>query len=159
MTIVIYSIALILICTGLIGAIVPIVPGVPIMFLGVVLIAFYTHFSAISLITVIIIGILVLASLAIDFLSGIIGAKKGGATQAGLGGGCIGSIFGLLILGPFGLILGPALGIFIFDLIARRSIKKSTKVATYSLLSSLVGIILNGIIALTILIIFIISIL
>ena len=108
-----YLIAGALIVVGLLGTVLPILPGLPVMFAGMLLAAWVGDFQRIGVVTLVVLGVLVLLSIAVDLLASIIGAKRVGASNkalwgAGLGG-VIGIFFGLpgLIGGPF---LGAALG-------------------------------------------------
>lgn len=69
--------------------------------------------------TVIILGVLALASWGADLLGGAMGAKMGGASKAGLIGATLGGLFGI-VLGLPGLIIGPFIGAIIGDIYAKR---------------------------------------
>ncbi|MDD3774134.1 MAG: DUF456 domain-containing protein [Patescibacteria group bacterium] len=156
--IILYFVASLLIILGAIGIFLPLMPGVVLIFCGILLASFVANFSFISWITIVILGILVLISLIVDYFAGVIGAKFGGASILGILGALFGSLFGFTILGPIGLIVGPALGVLVFELISKRSPKNSLRVAGVSLISTLIGLVINIIIALTMIIIFIFAI-
>jgi len=155
MTIVYYVLSGIIIIAGLIGIFLPIVPGIPVIFIGILVAASVAKFSIISPITVVILGLLATLSLLSDYLSGTIGAKYSGAGILGIVGAIAGAVFGVSIMGPVGLIFGPALGVFIFEMLSRKPIKKSARSAGFTLFSTLAGIIFNIILALSMLVIFI----
>lgn len=108
-----YLIAGALIVIGLLGTVLPILPGLPVMFAGMLLAAWSDDFRHIGAGTLWVLGGLVLLSIAVDLLASIVGAKRVGASNkalwgAGLGG-VVGIFFGLpgLVAGPF---FGAALG-------------------------------------------------
>jgi len=155
MTIFLYVLSAIAIFAGLIGIFLPIVPGIPVVFIGMLIAAFVSKFSFISSTTIVVLGVLATLSLLSDYLSGTIGAKYSGAGILGIVGAIAGAVFGVSIMGPVGLILGPALGVFIFEMLSRKPIKKSARSASFTLFSTLAGIIFNILLALTMIIIFI----
>lgn len=155
MTIVYYVLSAIIIVAGAIGIFLPVVPGIPVIFIGMLVAAWIAKFSIISPTIIIVLGILATLSILSDYLSGVLGAKYSGAGILGIVGAIIGAIFGVSVMGPVGLILGPALGVFIFEMLARKRIKKSVRSAGFTLFSTLAGIIFNIILALSMLAIFI----
>jgi uncharacterized protein YqgC (DUF456 family) len=108
-----YLVAGALIVIGLLGTVLPILPGLPVMFAGMLLAAWVDDFTHIGATTLVVLGVLVLVSIAVDLAASLVGAKRVGASNKGLWGaglgGFIGIFFGLpgLIGGPF---LGAALG-------------------------------------------------
>lgn len=153
-----YILSVILACLGILGVFLPFFPGVPLVFAGALLASIVSGFSFISQSTIYLLGFLTILSVAIDYFSGLLGAKYAGAGLYGSLGAIAGAIFGVGLIGPIGIILGPALGVLIFEFISKKPLKKSVKTATYTFLSTLSGIAINGIIALSIITIFIVSI-
>jgi hypothetical protein len=156
--IILYFVAGLMIAFGVVGVFLPLVPGITIIFLGILLASFVAHFSFISWITIVVLAILVLISILIDYFSGVLGAKFGGASLLGLLGAFLGSIFGFSILGLLGLIIGPAIGVLIFELVNKRNPNKSLKIAGASLISTVVGFAINTLIAFTMILIFVLTI-
>ena len=153
--ILLYVLSVVLMLCGLIGIFLPVVPGIPVLFIGMLVLSALGKFSLVSTGTIVVLGILATLSIASDYLSGAIGAKYSGAGILGVVGAVIGSVFGISILGPIGLILGPALGVFIFELLSRKKIKVSARSAAFTLFSTTAGIIFSIVLALVMLIIFI----
>jgi len=142
---------------GFVGTILPMLPGVPLVFLGVAVLAFFTKFAVISPWTLAVLLVLTLISLAIDYLSGIIGAKFSGASLWGMAGALAGALVGLVYFGILGLIFAPAVFVLVFEILAKKSVKKSAKSASYTLFSTIAGMVINGIIAVAMLVIFIVA--
>lgn len=155
MEIAIYIICGLMVVAGLVGTVLPMVPGVPLVFLGTAILAFYTNFAVISKLTLVVFLALTIISLLIDYLSGIIGAKYSGASLWGTLSALVGAIIGVVYFGIVGLIFAPAVFVLVFEFVGEKSIKKSTRSASYTLLSTVLGMVLNGAIALAMLIIFI----
>jgi len=97
-----------------------------------------------------------LLSVFVDFFSGVIGAKYGGASKKSLVGGVIGLLIGFLFLPPFGGIPGLFVGILISELRFGKSRLLAVKAAAGSLLGVLTGMIINAILAAAFLTLFLI---
>ena len=105
---------------GLVGALVPAIPGVPIAWLGFFIYAIATGFERISVVTVVIFFILMLLTLVLDFVAPMLGAKKYRASKLGIAGAFLGFVAGIFLLGFWGIIVGPLVGAFLGELIASR---------------------------------------
>ncbi len=151
-----YSLSAILVSAGLIGIFLPVVPGIPVVLVGILLAVFTGHFMSPLAIGFLI--ALALISVLIDYFSGALGAKYSGAGILGILGAILGAIVGFSIFGLLGMFIGPALGVLIFELLTKRNIKKSTRSAGYTLLTTTIGILINVLIAIAMLTIFIIAI-
>ena len=129
---------IILMILGIIGCLVPVLPGPPFSFLGILLLHFsrFGQFTTMALITF---GCIALAVTILDYIVPVWGTRKFGGSKYGTRGATIGLIIGLF-LGPLGLILGPFLGAFVGELIFKDNINYATKAGFGSLLGFLTGI-------------------
>ena len=134
MTILLAILGLICILIGLIGCVVPVVPGPPLSYVGVLLLHFTKEceFSTATLLVLLALTIIVTL---LDYLIPMWGSKYLGASKWGTRGSFIGTIVGLFCL-PWGLIIGPFLGAFLGEVMQ----KNSTKQAVKSGLGSVVGL-------------------
>lgn len=124
--------------TGLIGCIVPIIPGVPLAWIGLLL-AYFSAKAELSMTVVIIcLGAAIIVSV-LDNFAPIILTKKSGGSKAGTWGATLGLIAGIF-LGPAGIILGPFAGAFIGELIHDRS---NTQRAFKAALAAFAGFLLG----------------
>ncbi len=110
-----WLIATLLVLAGLAGTILPALPGVPMVFGGLLLGAWLTDFTAIGWITIAIFAALTVLALIIDFLAGAYGARYAGAGVRAFWGATLGAIVGIFFGLP-GIILGPFLGAVIGEL-------------------------------------------
>src|SRR5262245_37545667 len=101
--------AALLVALGLAGTVFPALPGLPLMFGGMLLAAWLDGFAHAGAGTLTVLALLAAGGLAVDFLAGLLGAKATGASKPALWGALIGSAAGLL-LGPLGIIIGPLAG-------------------------------------------------
>ena len=104
-----------LIVTGLIGALVPVIPGTPLSFLALLIMQF-TLGAPFTWMFLIIWGIVVAVVATIDGLIPAEGARRMGGSRYGIYGCLVGGFLGIFIFPPFGIILGPILGAFIGEL-------------------------------------------
>lgn len=136
--ILLYIVAALLIIIGTIGTILPALPGVPIVYLGMILAAWAGDFSHIGWPTLTILGVLTVLAVIVDLLASVLGAKRVGASGWALFGAAAGTFIGLF-LGIVGLILGPFVGAVIGELIAGSTLKRSTHVGIGAWLGFIFG--------------------
>jgi uncharacterized protein YqgC (DUF456 family) len=120
-------IALAAMLLGLVGAVVPGLPGVPLIFLSALVYAYLGGFEEIGGWIVALLGLFAVLALAADYVATSYGARRFGASWAGtLGGaigGLVGTVVGLLFIGVgafFGLILGTIGGVFLGEYLRRQ---------------------------------------
>ena len=119
-----YTLAAILVLVGLAGVILPALPGLPLVFVGMLVAAWADGFSNVPVWIMVLLGVLTLLSLAIDFWATALGAKRVGASRKAILGAMLGTLGGLF-LGPIGLLLGPFAGALAGELLHRRSLDKA----------------------------------
>jgi len=124
---------------GLIGVVVPFLPGVPLAWLGLFIYALATGFDKISITATVIFSILMLFTLSIDFVAPMLGASKYKASKYGVIGVFLGFIAGILLFGFLGVILGPLVGALLGELIAKREPGQAFKSAFGALVGFLAG--------------------
>lgn len=122
-----YVVSGLLIVVGLAGIVLPALPGLPIVFAGMLLAAWADDFQRISGWTVAVLAVLTVIAMALDFIAGLLGAKRVGASKLALIGAAIGTVAGLFF-GLLGLILGPFIGAVIGELAHGREAARSMKV-------------------------------
>jgi len=135
---------------------IPAMPVIPFMFLLSLLYGFLDKFKHLQLREYLILGAAVVVSLVIDYSSGILGAKYGGAGRHSIIFGFLGSIAGTFLLPPFGGLLGLFAGILLAELVQFRSRKKAFKAASYSVIGSITGMLINFVVAITFYILFLV---
>jgi uncharacterized protein YqgC (DUF456 family) len=129
---------IILMILGIIGCLVPVLPGPPLSFLGLLLLHFtrFGHFTGWTLITFASISIAVSV---LDYLVPVRGTRKFGGSKYGTRGAAIGLVIGLF-LGPVGIIVGPLIGAFVGEMIFRDDVKYALKAGFGSLIGFLAGV-------------------
>ena len=117
-----YLIATTMIVIGLVGTILPALPGLPLVFGGMLVAAWAGDFQQVGIPMLVLLGVLTLLSLAIDFWATALGAKRVGASRKALIGAMLGTLGGLFF-GPFGILVGPFAGALAGELLHRRSLE------------------------------------
>ena len=142
MDIAIYIVTGLLMLVGLVGCILPALPGPPLSYLGLILLKFTPLGDEIVTWELVITGLVVAIVVIIDYITPIIGAKKFGGTKYGNWGCAIGTIVGLFFP-PCGLILGPFLGAVIGELIGKKEFKDALKAGFGAFIGFLFGFLLK----------------
>ena len=140
MTAILVTLALIFLIVGLLGTILPAIPGLPLMFAGAWLLAYTGDYQVIGTPALIALGILALIGSAMDYVAGLLGAKFTGASKQALWGAFVGGIVGLFFSLP-GLILGPLVGAALGELWARRSLLSAGKVGIGTFIGFIIGVV------------------
>ena len=138
MEIALYALAALLILGGLAGTVLPVLPGIPMIFGGIWLAAAvdgYRHLGAGWLLAI---GALGTLGVAVDFAAGALGAKRVGASPRALWGATLGTLIGMF-LGIPGLILGPFVGALLGELSAGTSVLRSAHVGVGTWIGLLAG--------------------
>ena len=142
--IVIIVISLLLI--GLIGCIIPGLPGPPISFIGLLLFHFFV--SPVASDTLWLLGLIVIVVTFLDYWLQVYGVKKFGGGKRATNGTIIGLLLGLLLFPPFGIIIGPFIGAFIgARMEEKKDVNRAIKIALGALSGFLGGTILNLIVS------------
>ena len=120
------ALTLVLMVVGLLGSVLPGLPGVTLIFLSALVYATLTDFRSVGAAILVILFIFAAIAFVADFVATSYGARRFGASNWGTVGGAIGSIagalIGLLFLGIgslFGLILGTIAGVFLGEYLKR----------------------------------------
>ncbi|WP_103076013.1 DUF456 domain-containing protein [Solilutibacter silvestris] len=117
--------AAILVLAGLIGVMLPVLPGLPLVFAGLLLSAWADGFQHVGAVRLTLLALLTLASLGIDFWAAAHGAKRVGASRTALIGATLGMLIGAFVFPPFGFFLGPFVGALAGELLHRRSLTQA----------------------------------
>ena len=138
--------AVILVLAGLIGTVLPVLPGTLLVFGGLWLAAYADRFAHVGTVGLAIIAVLGALSFAADFVASLAGAKRVGASPLALMGAAVGGFAGFFFGIP-GLLLGPFAGAAAGELVARRNLRRAGKVGLGTWLGLLVAAVLKVVIA------------
>ena len=121
-----FVLAGLLVFTGLAGSILPALPGVPLVFGGLLLAAWADDFQRVSWVVLVILGLMTVLYFAIDFAAPAMGAKRVGASKLAIVGALIGTLGGL-VLGLPGLIFGPFVGAVTGEMLTHGEMQRATR--------------------------------
>lgn len=126
MTIVLWILAVSLVVAGLAGLVMPVIPGAPLLFLGLVAAAWAEGFAYVGWLTLTILGILCLLAYLVDFAAGAFGARHFGASGRAVIGAGLGAVAGFFF-GLIGVVIGPFIGAVAGELTVHRDLKRAGK--------------------------------
>ena len=126
-TILWWLLASLLLVAGLAGTIVPALPGIPLVFLGLFVMAWIDDFTEVGWTTVAVLGALAVIGWLVDLVAGAVGARYLGASRRSFWGATIGAFAGLFFGLP-GIVLGPFIGAVAGELSSGRNVYQSGRV-------------------------------
>jgi hypothetical protein len=138
MTTALWVLAVALILLGLAGTVLPALPGVALVFGGIVLAAWIDGFARISGWTVGVLAVLATVGFVVDYVAGALSAQRAGATKLGLFGAALGTFAGF-VTGLWGLIFMPLVGAAVGEFIAHRDALRAGRVGVATWVGMLMG--------------------
>jgi uncharacterized protein YqgC (DUF456 family) len=133
-----WIIAVLMVLVGIAGTVLPALPGVVLVFAGIVLAAWIDGFTVISGWTVGLLAVLTVIGVAVDYVAQMMSAQRAGATPLGIAGAAAGTIAGIFT-GLVGLLFMPLVGAAIGEFIAHRDALRAGKVGLATWIGLLVG--------------------
>jgi len=110
-------ITLVIVVLGIAGTFLPVIPGIPLIFAAIAAYGWYEGFQVVTPKYLVIMGGLAVLSIFIDYLTVYWGAKYFKSSKMGMYGAVLGSLVGLFIIPPLGLLICPWLGAIAGELI------------------------------------------
>ncbi len=131
-------IAALFIIAGIMGAFIPIVPGPPLSYIGILILHFIKDglFSWLFLISW---GVVVVITVTLDSFIPAEGSRRMGGSKLGIYGALLGGVFGLFFFPPAGIIVGPIIGAFIGEFLAGKNSESALRAAMGSFVGFLVA--------------------
>jgi uncharacterized protein len=126
---------------ALVGVVVPVLPGVPLALLGAVLAAWVTGFERIDVSLLVWVALLTALAQAVDFGGTYLGSRYFGAKRAGVVGGIVGALGGLIVFPPWGLFAGALLGAVFAELAAGRPPREAVASGVGALVGTITGVV------------------
>ncbi len=131
--------SLLLMLIGLAGVVIPILPGLPLIFFAYLIFAWLTGWQIISPLFVIGVGVVVAVGLLFDYLAWRWQVKKYEVSRSGFWGAILGSLFGLVVFNVVGMVVGAMAGAFIGELVDGKPHPVAWRSAKIGLVSILAG--------------------
>jgi uncharacterized protein YqgC (DUF456 family) len=137
-TIALWALALALMILGFVGTVAPGLPGILLIFAGMLLGAWIDHFARISWVPLTVLGILTLLSFVADLLSATLGAQRVGASRLALVGSVVGGFAGIPF-GLIGLVLVPFIGAVIGEYLTQQKLQQAARVGVGTFVGLMIG--------------------
>lgn len=138
MAILLWIIAIILVIAGLVGTVLPALPGPILVFGGLLLAAWIEGFDKVGWAPLIVLGVLTALTFAADIVATGAGAKKAGASKQAVIGALLGSVAGIFF-GIIGIFIGPFLGAATGEFLAKRDLVRAGQVGYGTLFGLVLG--------------------
>ena len=159
--IVLIVLGLLLLLTGLVGCILPVLPGPPISYAGMILLWWARDWQAESFgwPAMIVLGLLTVIVTVLDFVVPAWGAKRYGASRSGVWLSLLGMLVGMVFFPPFGMLVGAFAGALAGELMAGRREGEAARAAWGVFIGTMVGVWLKLVVSLAMLVIYVIELL
>jgi uncharacterized protein len=141
-----WTISAALIVTGLVGTVLPALPGTVFIFAGIALAAWIDDFTRIGGWVVGVVGFLAVLSFVMDYAAGLMGARRVNASKDAIVGAAIGTVIGIA-MGLIGVLFMPLVGAAVGEYIARKDQKNAVKVGVATWVGTMVGLVAKVVIA------------
>jgi hypothetical protein len=138
------SVALILL--GLAGTVLPALPGTALVLAGILLGAWIDGFTHVGWLPLTVIGVLAVLAWVLDYVAGLMGAQRAGASRQAIVGAALGTVAGLL-MGLVGVLFMPLVGAAIGEYLARRDHGQALRVGVSTWLGILAGLVAKVVLA------------
>ena len=132
-------ITLVIMTLGLLGTVLPMLPGIVLIYGGFFFYGIMTDWSAYGWKAMAFWGVIALATFAVDHLASALGARKFGASRYGFWGALIGAFVGIIVANLPGLIVGAFAGAFLAELLAGKAVREALRSGQGALIGLLAG--------------------
>jgi uncharacterized protein len=151
-----WALVVLLMVVGVAGTVLPALPGVVLVLAGAVLGAWIDDFTRIGVATVVVLSLLAVLAWVLDYVAGLLGARRAGASKQALVGAAVGTVVGLF-MGLIGVFFMPLVGAAIGEYLARRDEKNALKVGVATWLGIMAGLLAKVVIVFTMIGIFVVA--
>ena len=138
MTVLLWALGVVLMAVGIVGTVLPALPGPVLVFAGMLLAAWADGFERVGIGTLVLLALLTVVAYLVDLAATVFGVQRSGASTRAVFGAAIGLLVGI----PFGipgLLLGPFAGAVIAELTVRNDMRKAGRAGFGAWLGFLVG--------------------
>jgi uncharacterized protein YqgC (DUF456 family) len=135
-----------LILVGLAGTVLPVLPGTILVWAGIVLGAWIDDFTRVGTTTIAVVSVLAVLAWGLDYVAGLLGAKKVGASKQALIGAAVGTVLGLF-MGLVGVLFMPLVGAAVGEYLAQKDQTRAVKVGVATWIGIMVGLMAKVVLA------------
>jgi len=135
-----------LIVAGLAGTVLPVLPGTVLVWAGIVLGAWIDDFQRVGTTTLVVVTVLAALAWVLDYVAGLLGARKAGASRQALLGAAIGTVAGLF-MGVVGVLFMPLVGAALGEYLAQKDQHRAVRVGVATWLGIMLGLLAKVVLA------------
>ncbi|PKO26428.1 MAG: DUF456 domain-containing protein [Betaproteobacteria bacterium HGW-Betaproteobacteria-9] len=135
-----------LIVAGLAGTVLPVLPGTVLVWAGIVLGAWIDDFQRVGTTTLVVVTVLAALAWMLDYVAGLLGARKAGASRQALLGAAIGTVVGLF-MGVVGVLFMPLVGAALGEYLAQKDQHRAVRVGVATWLGIMLGLLAKVVLA------------
>lgn len=151
-----WSLSVLLILIGVAGTVLPALPGTLFVLAGIALGAWIDDFTRVGTTSVVVVGVLAVLALLLDFVAGLLGARRAGASRQAVIGAALGTVVGLF-MGLVGVLFMPLVGAAVGELLVRRDHQRAARVGVATWVGVMVGMVAKVVIAFMMIGVFIVA--
>ena len=140
MNVLLIIIGLILALAGMVGCILPVLPGPLLSFCALILLSWIKNWQIFSQTFLMVMSAVTALLIVLDYVAPALGAKKYGASKRGLWGSAIGMIIGIFFIPPWGMIVGAFIGALAGELASGKSGSKALRAGWGILIGNVLGV-------------------
>jgi uncharacterized protein YqgC (DUF456 family) len=138
-SLILWILAAVLTVTGMSGMLLPVLPGAPLLFLGLLFGAWADNFAYVGLWTLLVLAVMTGLTYVVEFAASVLGVKKFGGSKRAMAGAAVGGLVGLF-LGIPGILLGPFVGAVIGELSLQRSLDEASRAGFGTVVGLAIGV-------------------
>jgi uncharacterized protein YqgC (DUF456 family) len=153
-----WTLSIVLIVAGVAGTVLPALPGTLFVLGGIVLGAWIDDFTRVGWFSVTVVAVLAVLAWVLDYVAGLLGAKKAGASKQAIVGAALGTVAGLF-MGLIGVFFMPLVGAAIGEYIAQKDHARAAHVGIATWLGIMAGMVAKVVIAFMMIGVFIVALL
>lgn len=153
-----WAMSVLLIVLGLAGTVLPALPGPALVLAGIVVGAWIDDFTRVGVVTVAVAAVLAALAWLLDYLAGLMGARRAGASPQALVGATLGTVVGLF-MGFVGVFVMPFVGAIAGEYLAQRDHGRALKVGLYTWVGIMLGLVAKVVLSLVMVGVFVIALL
>lgn len=135
-----------LIVAGLAGTVLPMLPGTVLVWAGIVLGAWIDDFQRVGTTTLVVATVLAALAWVLDYVAGLLGARRAGASRQALLGAAIGTVVGLF-MGVVGVLFMPLVGAALGEYLAQKDQTRAVRVGVATWLGIMLGLLAKVVLA------------
>ncbi len=153
-----WTLSVALIVAGVAGTVLPALPGTLFVLAGIVLGAWIDDFTRVGWVSVTVVAVLAVLAWVLDYVAGLLGARKAGASKQAIVGAAIGTVVGLF-MGLVGVFFMPLVGAAIGEYIAQKDHARAAHVGLATWLGIMAGMVAKVVIAFVMIGVFVVALL